>query len=394
MKTNQSQKNILSGWQDIKLGEVCDIIAGQSPEGRFYNNQKRGLPFYQGKKDFDKKFIGDPTVWTTKITKEAQKDDILMSVRAPVGPINFATQKSCIGRGLAAIRPGKNIDKDFLFYFLFLNEKEISGNTGAVFSSINKGDIENIEIPLPPLLEQHRIVKILDEVFENIKKAKENTEKNLQNSKELFESYLQSVFAKKGRDWEEKNVSEVCELKSGTTIPPKLEKPSGDVLYAKVGDMNLFGNEVEMVLSSRFIDFTDLKESQIIPEGSVIFPKRGGAIFTNKRRKIVKPTIVDLNTMALVPSRSLIPDFLYYWFLRIDLTDLTSGSSIPQINNYSFDNICISFPKSLSEQRFIVAKLDTLSIETKKLEGIYKQKLADLEELKKSVLKKAFSGDL
>ena len=122
--------------------------------------------------------------------------------------------------------------------------------------------------------------------------------------------------------------------------------------------------------------------------------KRGGAIFTNKRRKIIKPTIVDLNTMALVPSKVINSDLLYYWFLRIDLRDLNNGSSIPQINNYSFDNILISYPKSLAEQKAIVKKLNELSEQTKKLEVIYKHKLTDLEELKKSVLKKAFTGQL
>jgi len=181
-------------WQTKKLGEVCDVIAGQSPEGQFYNKIEDGLPFYQGKKEFTEKFIGEPTTWTTKITKEAFAGDILMSVRAPVGPVNFATEKICIGRGLAAIRASKEIDKDFLFNFLQMFESEIVGNAGAVFSSISKTQIENIEIPLPPLVEQKRIVKILDEVFEGVRKARGNVEKNLKNSQELFESYLQNIF--------------------------------------------------------------------------------------------------------------------------------------------------------------------------------------------------------
>lgn len=205
---------------------------------------------------------------------------------------------------------------------------------------------------------------------------------------------MQSVFANTGEGWEEKRLGEVCDLKSGTTIPKKFEEISGPILYVKVGDMNLPDNEICINTSSRFVDIENVKQNQIIPKGSVIFPKRGGAIFTNKRRKITKLTIVDLNTMALVPSKLINSDLLYYWFLRIDLTDLNNGSSIPQINNYSFDNIYISYPKSLPEQRSIVSKLDALSAETKKLEALYRQKLADLEELKKSVLQKAFEGEL
>src|SRR3989344_4626698 len=203
-------------WQTKKLGDVCDVITGQYPEGNFYNKTGKGLPFYQGKKEFTEKYLGEPTTWTTKITKEANEGDVLISVRAPVGPVNFATNKICIGRGLSSIRSGKEIDKDFLFNFLQMFESEIVGNAGAVFSSINKTQIENIEIPLPSLAEQKRIVKKLDEVFEKVATAKENAEKNLRNSRELFESYLQSVFAKPGNDWEERKFGEIIlEVRTG-----------------------------------------------------------------------------------------------------------------------------------------------------------------------------------
>ncbi len=108
-------------WEQKKLGDVCQVIAGQSPEGKYYNEIGEGLPFYQGKKDFTEKFIGEPTTWTTNITKEAQQGDILMSVRAPVGPVNFATRRACIGRGLAAIRATQLIEKEFLFNFLLID---------------------------------------------------------------------------------------------------------------------------------------------------------------------------------------------------------------------------------------------------------------------------------
>lgn len=138
------------GWEIKRIGQVCDVIAGQSPEGKFYNKNCNGLPFYQGKKEFSDKFIKKPTTWTTKITKEAIENDILMSVRAPVGPVNFSTQKICIGRGLAAIRANSQLDKNFLFNFLIKHENEITGNTGAVFNSINKSQIEAIQIHAPP----------------------------------------------------------------------------------------------------------------------------------------------------------------------------------------------------------------------------------------------------
>lgn len=265
---------------------------------------------------------------------------------------------------------------------------------GASYPAITDNEVKAYPIPIPPIPEQKRIVKILDKAFAAIAEAKANAKKNLQNSRELFDSYLNKVFANPGGDWEEKKLGKVCFLKSGTTISKRIEKSTGKILYVKVADMNLKGNEISINNSTRFVDLCDIKKNQIIPIGSVIFPKRGGAIFTNKKRKIVKPTIVDLNTMAIVPSQEIYKNFLYYWFLKIDLSELNNGSSIPQINNYSFDEVKIVFPKSITSQKKIVAVLDRLFIETQNLKSIYRQKLTDLEELKKSILQKAFEGEL
>ena len=161
------------------------------------------------KKDFGEKFIEDPTTWTTQITKIARKGDILMSVRAPVGPINYATDEICIGRGLAAIRSGTAMNRDFLFYQLLYLQPDISGREGAVFSSINKSEIESLSIAFAPLLEQKRIVGILDEAFEGIATAKANVEKNLQNAQALFESYLHNIFSDPYDGWEVKTLNQI-----------------------------------------------------------------------------------------------------------------------------------------------------------------------------------------
>jgi type I restriction enzyme S subunit len=193
-------------------------------------------------------------------------------------------------------------------------------------------------------------------------------------------------------DWEVKKLEDVCNLKSGTTIPTKFEEKSGTILYIKVGDMNLVDNEICINSSSRFVDIQNVKQNQIIPKGSVIFPKRGGAIFTNKRRKITKPTIVDLNIMALVPSELINPDFLYYWFLRIDLKDLNNGSSIPQINNYSFDNTYIAYPKSITEQKRIVAILDETFKNIAKAKENAEMNLKNAKEIFESYLQSVFEN--
>ena len=253
--------------------------------------------------------------------------------------------------------------------------------------------LKEVVVKYPSLSEQQRIVGILDEAFENIEKAKQNALQNLNNAKELFNHYLNQIFTMKN-DWIKKNLDDVCVYKSGTTISKDLEKDFGDLLYIKVGDMNLQGNEDCITTSTRYVNLKDINKNQIINNGAIIFPKRGGAIATNKKRKIIKPTIIDLNTMAISTKNEILEDYFYYWFKQINLIDISNGTTIPQINNYSFKDLKIAYPIEKKEQQKIVAQLDELQEQTKKLKQIYEQKIKDLDELKQSILQKAFNGEL
>ncbi len=192
--------------------------------------------------------------------------------------------------------------------------------------------------------------------------------------------------------WEIKKIGEVCNLKSGTTISPSLERAEGDVLYTKVADMNLSENLFEIHTSSRFVNSAEIKNNQIIPVGAVIFPKRGGAIATNKKRKIIKPTIVDLNTMAIIPGNAINKDYLFHWFANFDLNDISNGANIPQINNYSFDEVYISYPISLQEQQRIVAILDEAFAAIDKARANAEQNLKNAKELFESYLQGVFDN--
>lgn len=369
----------MNNWELKKLKEVCKVIAGQSPEGKFYNSEGNGMPFYQGKKLYGEKYIGEPTTWTTKITKEAEAGDILMSVRAPVGPVNFATQRICIGRGLAAIRAGKNIDKEFLYNFLIKHENEIEGNAGAVFNSINKTQIENIEIPLPPLPEQQHIVAILDETFSAIDKAKANAEQNLKNAKELFESYLQGVFDPstrsgqgKGDGWEEKRFDEVCVLQRGFDLPTH----------------SRFEGEYPLVSSNGITD--RINEWKVKAPGVVT--GRSGTI---GNVHFIVEDFWPLNTALYIKDfHGNDERFIYYFLTAFDLSKYSSGAGVPTLNRNNVHSVKVRIPKSKTEQQTIVRQLDALRAETQKLEAVYQKKIDDLEELKKSILQKAFKGEL
>lgn len=152
----------------VRLGDISDIISGQSPTSDNYRDKPEGLPFYQGKTDFG---LRNPTarVWCVAPKKIAMPGDILISVRAPVGPTNMADVECCIGRGLAIIRCKKNVNAHFVLSFLKFAEEKISQiGTGSVFDSINRNDLLNFEILLPPLAEQKAIAEVLSSLDDKI----------------------------------------------------------------------------------------------------------------------------------------------------------------------------------------------------------------------------------
>jgi type I restriction enzyme S subunit len=124
-----------NSWQDGTMLDYAKVVAGQSPDGAYYNEIGDGLPFYQGKSDFGEIFLEKPRKWTSQVTKRADAGDIVMSVRAPVGALNVTTEEVCIGRGLAAIQAKGS--KWFLYYLLDSISSSIVGNGGSVFDSIN-----------------------------------------------------------------------------------------------------------------------------------------------------------------------------------------------------------------------------------------------------------------
>ena len=173
------------GWEIKKLGEVCDILMGQSPSSDTYNDSE-GLPFFQGNADFGRIH---PTirVYCNAPIRIADIGDILISVRAPIGAINISNATCCIGRGLAAIKGGKKVCQQFVYHALIANkEKLISQGTGSTFKSIGKNVLNDLIIPVPPLPEQEKIVSELDCLSVLI-------EKKRQQLKEL-DALAQSIF--------------------------------------------------------------------------------------------------------------------------------------------------------------------------------------------------------
>lgn len=176
-------------WKEKRLGEVCNIIMGQSPSSLAYNENFEGLPLVQGNADCKKRKI-IPRIYSSEITKESLPKDIIMSVRAPAGTIAKSDIHSCIGRGVCAIR-SKIENQEYIYQYLINYEDEWSKySQGSTFDSINSNDVKGLCIPLPSLPEQEKIANFLSSIDEKI----ELIEKELEGVKEFKKGLLQQMF--------------------------------------------------------------------------------------------------------------------------------------------------------------------------------------------------------
>ena len=359
-------------WNTVALGDICKVIAGQSPESINYNKEGKGLAFYQGKKDFGDVYINPPTVWTTEITKEAIKNDILMSVRAPVGPVNIATEHICIGRGLAAIRATDRINQAFLFNYLLKIEKELVGNAGAVFNSINKTQIENLKVPLPPIATQQKIVAKLDAIFSEIDTATAAAEANANNAEVLFQSYLETFFLNISTSSKFIKLSDVIKLEYGKGLEDSDRKVNG--IYGAYG-----ANGVKAKTNKFLYD-----------KPSIVVGRKGSA----GELTLVEDKFWALDVTYYVTHENKETDlyFLYYALKMLNIPTLAKGIK-PGINRNDVYDLRIPVP-TLSEQKLVVEKILFVSKNLEIAKNSYKAKCKELDFLKQSILHKAFSGEL
>jgi type I restriction enzyme S subunit len=211
-KDSFEEDELPDGWEQVNLSQISELIMGQSPPGTTYNTEGDGVPFFQGKADFTEI---SPVVrtWCTQPKKFSKSGDILISVRAPVGPTNVADRDCSIGRGLAAIRPKNGIPTEYILYYLKLKEPELAlSGTGSTFTAIKKEDLANLSIPLAPLTEQQRIVARVEALLTHVNAARDW----LSRVPLIMNKFRQAVLAAacSGRlteGWRESNVVEGIE---------------------------------------------------------------------------------------------------------------------------------------------------------------------------------------
>ncbi len=341
-------------WKEIRLGDLAHIIMGQSPPSKYYNNLGQGLPFFQGRKEFTEYY---PVIeqYTSKITKIAEQDDILFTVRAPVGDINIAPCKCCIGRGLSAIK--SNEKNKYLYYFL-KNSKQIfvAKSSGTVYDAINKDNLSNTKIPLPPLPIQKKIASILsayDDLIENNLRRIELLEKS---ARELYKEWFvrfkfpghEKVKFKDGlpEGWERKKLGEVCQAIGGGTPSTKVNTywDNGTVVWFTPTDLSK-NNSLILIDSGKKITEQGLKKSsaKLLPSNTILMTSRASIGYFGLFNGVC---CTNQGFISVIPNDESQKYYIMYNLInRVDeIISLASGSTYKEINKTTFRDIDILIP--------------------------------------------------
>ena len=380
-----------AGWKTVKLEEVCAVEFGE----RVVRKKDAGTmyPVYGG---------GGATF---NIDRHNRESCVVIS--------RFGMSERCVrfvegkfflnDSGLTVTSTSPEASQGYIDLLLHAKAQEIYAlGSGTAQKNLDTKSFRSLEIPLPPLAEQKRIVALLDEAFAGIDAAKTKAELNLSSSKTILGLHLKSIFSQGGgsprESWHKTKLANLTDVQSGSAFPTERQgKVSSGIPFYKVSDMNISGNERYMIHENNSVteDVRRTLNASIFPKGSVIFPKVGGAIATNKKRITTRECCVDNNVMGAIPKPGkMTSEFLYYFFLAYNLSEFANEAHLPSIKKTTVEEWELSVPRDIKDQECIVDKLDILTDSIHKLTQITEQKIAAFAELKSSILAQAFAGEL
>lgn len=383
----------------MKLKDCCTIIAGQSPESKYYNTEGVGIPFFQGKADFGEVY---PTirVYCSQPTKIAEKDDILLSVRAPVGPTNLSPGTVCIGRGLTAIRPSENLNLRYLLHYFRYFEAQLQQiGTGTTFKAITQDVIKNLEVPIPPLDEQERIVARIEELFSELDNGVETLRKTKQQLAVYRQAVVKSVLDTYCNNVKTTKIGDVChDVKVGIVIKPTQ-------YYVQSGGVRAFRNAN---VRRNYIEDDDWAMISLeghqknarseVHTGDVLIARSG----VNLGMASAVPEQYDgynaIDVVIAVPKQELIlPRYLaYYTNSPYGISSVKRnqrGVAQGHLNITVYGKLPIMLPE-IKVQETIIREIDARLSACDSIEKTVDTALQQAEAMRQSILKKAFEGKL
>ena len=385
-----------AGWEVKPLGDVIELISGQHINASDYNNSNKGIGYLTGPSDYGP-IHPVITKWTEFPKRLAQCGDILLTVKGSgVGSVNLLDAKEvAISRQIMAVR-AKAIEPRYLFLLLqslqaYFAEKA----NGAAIPGISRCDVTDFACHLPPHEEQKRIVAVLDAAFEGLARAKENAETNLQNARELFESTLSFLFSQ-SEGWNISALNDhVAFVDYRGKTPPKRE----------AGVRLITAKNVKR-------GFVQVEPKEFIDEGAYDawmtrgFPEEGDVLFTTEaplanvaQLDTSEKVVIGQRLITMKPDRAKIDrEFLKFALMspqmQEEIFSYATGATVLGIKAKLLKTVKFRFPKSLERQRKVAAQCRTSFEKMDELDDIYRTKLADIADLRQSLLQKAFAGEL
>ncbi|MDB9312831.1 restriction endonuclease subunit S [Spirulina sp. CS-785/01] len=394
---------LTTDWKTKKLGELCSIELGKTPSrkvSKYWDKERKTDNIWLSISDLptnlhphvedSKEYLSDEGAAICKVVKEGT---LLVSFKLTLGRLAYAGRDLYTNEAIAAL---KNLDdslvvKEYLYWYLtfFDWDKAVGGDIKLKGKTLNKTKLKLLQIILPPLEEQKRIVAILDEAFEGCDRAIRNTEQNLANAREIFDSYLNGIFTKKGDDWVEKKFSDLVLLQRGHN-PPKSQfinhPKTGYVRFYQIRDGHNDDYEVYVPDTPKLhkVESDDILMVAYRHIGRVYRGAQGAfnvalCKISNKNRS----TLNDDYLFNIIPSK----------YIKGELMKRSERSLIPSMSVKHLAQLKIPVPP-IDQQEEIAREISELQEETQRLEAIYQQKLEALQELKQSILHKAFTGEL
>ncbi len=316
-----------------------------------------GLPFFQGKADFGET---SPVArkWCTNPKKIADNGDILISVRAPVGPTNIASERCCIGRGLAAIRPDGDVAlRDFVRWAIVSRTDELIRKAqGSTFEAIGQNDLKSLRVPLPPLAEQRRIAGILNRAA-HIQRLRARATDHLR-------SLVPALFAQTFGDpaanpmgWPLARLGDVAAVAAaGDPAPQEPEAFASDgPLFVRMQDVGRGRLNPVLSTSADRLNPAWLSRHRLrlFPENSILIPKSGASINLNHRAMLATAAHVVSHLAVLIPNRARVePDWLFWWSVHYDPRERAQVTSLPSLKLATLKEAPVPLPPLAEQRRF------------------------------------------
>ena len=392
------------GWQRTTLGAAFSTVTGNTPRKNNAHFYGQFMPLVKPPELCDAKLDTSEDGLSedgAEVARTVPPNSILVSCIGNLGKVGLNTVPVAFNQQINAILPddGKAIP-EFMFYQVLsssFKEQLEALASGTTVPIVNKSKFNSIEIVLPPLPEQQRIVGILDEAFAGIATAKANAEKNLQNARALFESHLQSVFTQRGPGWVEKRLDDVCTFSSGGT-PSKSNSSywSGKIPWISGRDMKSTRLSDSLLHISK--SAVDESSTRMAAAGTLLILVRGmGLAHGAQIAELIVPCAFNQDIRGIHAEPSLIPRYLLFALrdgINSSATVLSNAAhGTLKIDSNELYSVMIPVPPRECQQK-IVETIDALVEETQRLARLYERKLALLAALKKSLLHQAFSGTL